>query len=213
MNEVISYFREVSIKISSLFLLMPLTLEPAAVMLKKATAERHIDVEKTMNPRIGNIRSMEDYASLLKTYFGFYFPLQNIISEVINDADLADIDERKHASLILEDLHSIGQPITSLPICEDLPTIINKAQAFGCMYVMEGSTLGGRVICKWLQKNPFIQLKEENLQFFNGYKEQTGSKWKTFLDALNDQPDINAVTDAANETFLLFQNWITTTSK
>ena len=192
---------------------MPLTLEPAAVMLKKATAARHIDVEKTMNPCIQNIRSIEDYASLLKTFYGFYFPLQNRISRFLNATDLADINERKLALLVLEDLRSLGLPVADLPTCNDLPTISNKAQAFGCLYVIEGSTLGGRVISKWLQKNPFITLQEEQLHFFNGYQEQTGSKWKTFLDALNEQQDIHAVIDAANETFLLFQNWITTTTK
>jgi heme oxygenase (biliverdin-IX-beta and delta-forming) len=191
---------------------MPLTLEPAAVMLKKATAERHIDVEKTINPYIRNIRSIDDYASLLKTFYGFYFPLQNKISRFLTAADLADINERKLASLIVEDLESLGQPITALPTCQVLPTIINKAQAFGCLYVMEGSTLGGRIISKWLQTNSFITLHDGQLHFFKGYNEQTGSKWKTFLDALNEQQDIKAVIDAANETFILFQNWITTTN-
>jgi heme oxygenase len=191
---------------------MPLTLEPAAVMLKKETATRHIDVEKTMNPRIGNIRSVEDYASLLKTFYGFYFPLQNKISRILTDSDLADISERKLASLVLEDLLSLGYPVTDIPICRDLPAISNKAEAFGCMYVMEGSTLGGRIISKWLQSNTFISLQEEQLHFFSGYKEQTGAKWKTFLDALNEQQDVHAVIDAANATFTLFQNWITTTS-
>jgi heme oxygenase len=191
---------------------MPLTLEPAAVMLKKETAARHIDVEKTMNPLIQDIRSVDDYASLLKIFFGFYFPLQNKISHFVTATDLADINERNLALLVLEDLHSLGQPVTDLSTCSNLPEISNKAQAFGCLYVMEGSTLGGRIISKWLQKNPFISLQEEQLHFFNGYQEQTGSKWKTFLDALNEQQDIKAVIDAANETFILFQNWITTNS-
>jgi heme oxygenase (biliverdin-IX-beta and delta-forming) len=192
---------------------MPLTLEPAAVMLKKATAARHIDVEKTINPCIRHIRSIDDYASLLKIFYGFYFPLQNIISRFVTAADLADINERKLALLVLEDLRSLGQPVTNIPTCHDLPTISNKAQAFGCLYVMEGSTLGGRIISKWLRSNTFISLQEEQLHFFNGYNEQTGSKWKTFLDALNEQQDIHVVIEAANETFKLFQNWITTSSK
>jgi heme oxygenase (biliverdin-IX-beta and delta-forming) len=192
---------------------MPLTLEPAAVMLKKATAERHMDVEKTMNPCIQNIRSIEGYASLLKTFYGFYFPLQIRISRFVTAADLEDIQERKIALLVLEDLRSLGLPVTDIPTCQDLPTISNKAQAFGCLYVMEGSTLGGRIISKWLRSNTFITLQEEQLHFFNGYKQQTGIKWKTFLDALNEQQDINPVIAAANETFILFQSWITTSSK
>ncbi len=190
---------------------MPLTFEPTSVYLKKETAERHSDVEKTLNPFIANIQSFDDYALLLKIFYGFFYPLQKNISQVLTDADLSDIHDRKLSSFIPEDLHAIGQPVSDLPICQALPTIVNKAYAFGCLYVLEGSSLGGRVIKKWLQSNSFISLQDEQISFFDGYKDQTGAKWKLFLEALNLQEDIDNVINGANETFHLFENWINKT--
>ena len=190
---------------------MPLTLEPTSVYLKKETEERHLDVEKTLNPFIANIQSLEDYALLLKIFYGFFHPLHKEIRQVLTDADLPDLHERGLSSLIPEDLHAIGQPVSELPLCQELPTIVNKAYAFGCLYVLEGSSLGGRVIKKWLQTNSFISLQDEQTSFFDGYKDQTGAKWKVFLDALNLQEDFGHVINGANETFHLFQNWINKT--
>ena len=187
---------------------MPLTLDSVAAVLKRETAGSHSDAERILLPRLSAIQSVADYATILKTFYGYFFPLQEKIGQHIFSRDLGDIAERRHASLALLDLKSISQFPETLDICAELPPIENKAQAFGAMYVLEGSTLGGRVISKMLMKNESIILTEANLQFFSGYKEETGTKWKVFLEALNQQEDLNVVATSANATFLLFQSWI-----
>ena len=57
--------------------------------------------------------------------------------------------------------------------------------AMGMVYVIEGSTLGGRYILKNIQEN--LGFDEENgASYFAGYGSKTGSSWKTFLQYLTD---------------------------
>ena len=87
-----------------------------------------------------------------------------------------------------------------------LPEISGHAAALGAMYVIEGSTLGGQIICNMLKK----QLKiEDGLSFFSGYGEQTIPMWKRFqavLDLPGSQQG-DKIIEAANDTFGKFEVW------
>lgn len=57
--------------------------------------------------------------------------------------------------------------------------------AIGIMYVVEGSTLGGRFILKNIQDA--LGYDETNgASYFAGYGNKTGSHWKKFLKELTD---------------------------
>ena len=63
-----------------------------------------------------------------------------------------------------------------------LPGIENEVQAQGALYVLEGSTLGGRGITKMLLRQcPWLTLQK--LTFFNGYGAGTGPMWLSFHTA------------------------------
>jgi len=79
------------------------------------------------------------------------------------------------------------------------------------MYVLEGSSLGGRVILKNLSKifsekeTPFIT------NYFSGYKEQTGPMWMRFLSDFSEHV-VNRnietkVIDGAQQSFKVIHNW------
>ena len=187
---------------------MPLTMNSVAGVLKHQTREQHRAAESILIPKLSQLRSLKDYAHLLKTYYGFYFPLQSRLASFIPERALPDIQERKLAHLILKDLASMGEEISFLPLCSDLPTISATPHAFGVLYVLEGSTLGGRMISQMLLRNEGLSLSENQLRFFNGYGEHTGSKWKTLLTVLEQEPDVSEMVAAANQTFSLFHHWI-----
>jgi heme oxygenase len=64
-----------------------------------------------------------------------------------------------------------------------VPQIPDDAFAWGMAYVIEGSTLGGRVILKHI--TPKLDVTEERgARFFAGYGADTGMMWKSFLAAL-----------------------------
>jgi heme oxygenase len=191
-----------------LILQMPLTIPSAAVLLKEETALAHLESENILHPWITRIRSLEDYAGLLRVFYGYFHPLQTAISRYISVDILPDIRERRHASLIRKDLHALGENLGLAKCCTELPVIDNVARAFGALYVLEGSTLGGRVICRLLKNNQRVTITDAQLHFFSGYGVATGPKWQVFLEALHRQKDLDTLIASANATFRLFQKWI-----
>lgn len=188
---------------------MPFLVETLASTLKAGTAARHAAAEQQLLPRLETLASLREYRALLYSFYGYFAPVQEKIRCFLTADDLPDIAQRRTSLLLLNDLHALGELSSRIPLCESLPDITNKASAFGALYVLEGSTLGGRMIARMLQKK--LPLSPDSLQFFNGYGEATGAYWTRFLAALNEQPAADAVVHCANETFLHFENWLART--
>jgi heme oxygenase len=195
---------------------MPLTIERSSVArkLKAQTHTLHQESEKLLIPKLQQIGSAKDYAAILKTFYGFYHPLEQILPGYITPAHLPDMDGRLKSHLVLKDLTALGreegqpsgQPI---PLCTELPRVASLPEALGCLYVLEGSTLGGRVISKMLLQHKAAGLTQEHLHFFSGYGDETGAKWNAVLHLLEQFPgESSAVIQGANQTFLSFKNWI-----
>ena len=189
---------------------MPLTIAMSvAQLLKQETVAAHVETEKLLTPRLAGIRSFEDYASILNMFYGYFHPIESIIRSHITPSILPDIDERRNASLIINDLNTIGYSIQHVPLCAQLPKINSSLAALGAMYVLEGSTLGGRMISRMLMKNTLVPFNDSNLHFFNGYKEDTGKKWTNFLSVLDKHEEgSDTIVAAANETFICLTKWM-----
>ena len=85
------------------------------------------------------------------------------------------------------------------------PAIKNLGELIGVLYVIEGSTLGGRHILKSLSKQ-FALSSDEGVRFFQGYGDQTSRNWQYFLhfaDSISGQADLCSA--AANSAVLVFQ--------
>lgn len=185
-----------------------MSLPQTAAVIKETTRTLHQDVEQLLLPQLRAIKNPGDYGSILKMFYGYFQPLENVIHQHITTAELPDIAQRRKAAALLHDLNEIGNGETALQPCTDLPRLQNTAQAFGALYVMEGSTLGGKMIAKLLQKNSALSTCENALRFFSGYGDDTGNKWKTFLEVLNRQGDTGDVVHGANETFFYLKRWM-----
>nr|WP_262512340.1 biliverdin-producing heme oxygenase [Adhaeribacter arboris] len=81
------------------------------------------------------------------------------------------------------------------------------------MYVMEGSTLGGKVISKIVYET-LGYTPENGIAFFNGYGTQTGPKWKAFQEALTrfalTPAQEEAIVTTATRTFQKLEVWFNT---
>jgi heme oxygenase (biliverdin-IX-beta and delta-forming) len=189
---------------------MPLsvnTLSNASVV-KEATQTLHAEVENLLLPKLNAIESPVGYAAILTMFYGYFSPMEALIRQHITPEQLPDIPERRKAGAILQDLSAIGHSCRGIPVCLHLPEIKNTAQAFGALYVLEGSTLGGKLIAKMLLKNKALSLTEKALTFFSGYNERTGSKWKTFLEGFNQQTGAEEIVKSANDTFYHLKCWM-----
>lgn len=182
-----------------------------SALLKKQTAETHASLESMLLPHLQDVTTLADYAAILKIFYGYFQPLELSIAPFINSTDLSDFKSRRKAHYISDDLRTIGVNAETLFLATDLPSISSKTESFGALYVMEGSTLGGRGITRMLLKG-LPDLTIQSLRFFNGYGEGTGPMWIAFQQALNNvagnKEEQNNVIAAANETFLKFEHWI-----
>jgi heme oxygenase (biliverdin-IX-beta and delta-forming) len=201
-------YQALLISLIPLFLQMPLTLTSVVECLRADTKEQHVAAEAVLLPRLQLLNSRSQYAQLLRALYGFYAPLEERIVFQLDQYDLPDISQRRNAALILDDLAALDHFDCSIPFCQQLPVIDNKAAAFGALYVLEGSTLGGRVINRMLLNNPSLDLTENELQFFAGYRAATGEMWKRFTAELNLQHDVEAILITARHTFSSLTHWL-----
>jgi heme oxygenase len=81
----------------------------------------------------------------------------------------------------------------------------------GCLYVLEGATLGGQVIARRLQET--LKIGPENgASFFHGYGRDAGHLWKSFRAALaayaSDRWRQEQIIAGARDTFTHFEDWL-----
>lgn len=79
----------------------------------------------------------------------------------------------------------------------------------GSLYVIEGSTLGGLVIRKWLRNAAWAPTG--GFEYFNSYGHEAGKMWQSFRDSLTGFAAASADTDAiirsANDTYERIYHW------
>jgi len=178
--------------------------------LRANTKETHQLLEQSMFPFIESVKDIDSYTLLLHLFYGYYKPLQDQIEQHIDLTILPSYEASRKVEWIVEDLKTLGQNINDIPVYA-LPFVIDShAAAMGALYVTEGSTLGGKVICKTIATN-LGKDDMEGLTFFNGYGGQTGSHWKAFLSVLesySDTKDEASIVGTANQVFAGFTAWL-----
>lgn len=158
-----------------------------ALKAKTAVNHRNVEASPLMQPIATRNLTPENYTQILQKFYGFFQPLESSIYHLPGlEYYLPDLATRRKAGSILQDLRAIHQEniaLAALPLCPDVPRISEVSHAFGALYVMEGSTLGGKVISKIVYET-LGYTPESGIAFFNGYGTQTGPKWKAFQEAL-----------------------------
>lgn len=163
----------------------PETIDTFLANLRKSTASLHAQLEE--NPASKNLlkpdSTINDYIHYLEKMYGVISFCETVIFPRIGFL-LPDIEQRKKLALLEKDLSLLsGTKNRAYP---DYKPFENSHTAFalGYMYVIEGSTLGGRVILKQLEgKLPVHATSGAN--FFAGYGYETGGKWKTFIQTFS----------------------------
>jgi heme oxygenase len=174
--------------------------------LKSGTEQQHREIESLVDP-MKNFGSLDAYKiHVLKTWI-FYRQLEGGLGALQWSSVGIDFVSRQKTPLLEEDMRSLG--LTYSPI-EEIGQALDRTHldfAWGCLYVLEGATLGGQVISRHLAK---LGIGPENGgRFFHGYGAKTGEMWKSFQASAT----ANCVTDAqiaeavkgAKWTFLAFR--------
>ena len=151
------------------------------------------------------------YTRLLEKFYGFYHPLEvKLGASLLEKPDNLRITERRQkGAWLAEDLAHLGvSDVSQLPHCRALPEVDSWPRALGTMYVLEGSTLGGRHISAMLKTS---DIPADAQRFFSSYGAEVGSMWRSFCAILNEltAPDEQEVAVAnALATFACMQAWL-----
>lgn len=153
-----------------------------AERLRAETALLHTSLEELpiskaiISPDI----TLDEYATYLSLMHDVVKDTEtNIMPEI--SAIVADLDIRRKTQLIEDDLEHLGvsKETYSKPLSHN-KEVLTPAFALGIFYVVEGSSLGGRVILKNIK--PSLKLDENGgAKYFTGYGAVTGSTWRSFV--------------------------------
>lgn len=165
--------------------------------LRIETRKTHDALDQTLE-LIERPLTLTQYGRLLGRFLGIHLAVEPLLSR---NLDPALMEGRSKLSALDHDLQACGfepNEIQTFPVCDVLPTISNRATALGALYVIEGSTLGGRVIAQSIARNE--QIPPHACRYFDIYGAQAGTRWRAVCDALEACDDqamhIEAVTSA-----------------
>ena len=176
--------------------------------VKALTSSAHQALEKYLVSIIRQIGSVEDYKKMLVLFYGYYKPVERLIETHLRTSSPIRLQTRKSDSL-LSDINQIQNQAKILSVATSVPLLQNHTQALAALYVLEGSTLGGKYILQMVRKK--IDLPEgTGDSFLSGHGVNTELNWKCFkdfLDAEINESDKDMFVEAVNETFDRFNHW------
>jgi heme oxygenase len=182
--------------------------------LRAETAAQHEALERLLDLTQLPI-SPARYRHVLQAFYGFYGPLEPLLSRVARSTVPAlPFALRERTPLLARDLEALGmsrRDVAGLPQCEALPRVASPAQLGGCLYVLEGATLGGQFIVRALERRVDVELAAA-AAFFAGDGARTGPRWKRVTGWLEQLARADASADAlvcaARATFESLERWL-----
>ncbi len=186
---------------------------PVLAHLRDGTRDLHAAAESTMS-YLGSTVDETGYRTFLERWYGFHVVLEPRLSAWHRREAVLDWDRRRKLPLLEADLGALGvdRPARlGLPRCPCVPAVPTTAEALGALYVVEGSTLGGRVLRDRLRDAP---LPPGCFRFLSSYGAQTGRRWHGYRAVtsawVGDDPGrAEALLDAARAVFAALVAWQT----
>jgi heme oxygenase len=183
------------------------------VRLRQKTLRLHLRLKQAID-LFHHLKTHEDYRRLLERLMGFYGPLESRLGRHFNRrAGGLDFERRRKVPMLVSDLRALGfREFTTLPRCDSLPAISSAPEAFGCLYALEISTLGGQIITRHLNRTLDVS-PGSGCSFFHSYGDQTVMMWSDLGQqikkyAVTEEIE-EAMIEAAVDTFVRFEHWMT----
>jgi heme oxygenase (biliverdin-IX-beta and delta-forming) len=182
--------------------------------LRRTTRDFHDSLQTKLSVLLSAEISLDQYVAVQKKFYGFYKPIEIGLFSVRlwNDPEL-QLHSRRKLPLLIGDLAHMAvgpEEVARLPFCASLPRLETIPEALGCLYVLEGSTLGGKIITGHLKK--LLPLDESRgCSFFHSYGADVGRMWSSFLRVLvrhcDRHGDADVVVQSACQTFASLSRW------
>jgi heme oxygenase len=155
--------------------------------------------------------SRDEYRNLLIRFYGFHSAWERAAGAIAPDR--AFFESRCKAELLIKDLVALGlgkDEIIRLPQCDPLMPLPSSAAVLGSMYVVEGSTLGGAIIAREVERRLGFDV-ETGCAYFKSYGRDVAVMWKRFgamlLEASSPEAD-DVIVATAQNTFGVMQGWL-----
>jgi len=151
------------------------------------------------------------YVELVQRLYGFHAAWELEASGVLPAGWL---EGRARTPLLVRDLLALGctgEAIAGLPLCGPILPRADFAEALGAMYVVEGSTLGGAVIARHVERRLGLD-RRNGCAFFASCGRSIGAMWHAFRERLLATSSPGAddrIVAAANRTFERMRVWLT----
>jgi heme oxygenase len=190
---------------------------PLHAQLRAATAALHGQLESQLD-LLGAALSMRRYRRVLEVFLGFYSPVEAQLRLLAPAAPPLGVPLQARALLLQRDLVALGMTpadLTALPQCGALPRLHEPEHMAGCLYVLEGASLGGRIIARALDQRLALR-NDSGAAFFGGDGAGTAVRWKRVLRWLEEFADSGAgdgarpekIVASACETFSALARWL-----
>lgn len=185
----------------------------AIAELRRATWPSHQRLEKRIDFK-ARVASIAAYRAHLGQMWGFYAVMEPSLMSGNLRGWLPDCDSRRKTPLLERDLAALGADpvhLGRLPHCPSVPSSEDAAAAFGCAYVLEGATLGGRSLMPVVAARLGVTA-ESGAAFLASYGEAVGDMWRTFGAALDrccaSDAQCSRAAAAATATFEALEAWL-----
>ena len=186
--------------------------------METSTLHHHIEQNSRMQRLVQPNLSLPEYADIIYDLKCYYSLLEDHLGKVepLLNRHGFDFAPRRKLHLLEQDLetmlargirNAVARPRQPAP-----PVLHSLSEAVGCLYVIEGSTLGSRIISKHLAKNLGLGPKQGG-SFFYGYGARTGLMWKHFKTFVSDSDQQGLLkreeaVSAAKTTFANLATWM-----
>lgn len=180
--------------------------------LREQTRAQHLRLEQRLAIE-RRVLDRDAYIELLARFHGFYVPVEArlLTFEPTFRAHGVDVSERLKAAMLQCDLEALEGYTREQAHPAWVPALSTFPRAVGCLYVLEGSTLGGQIILRHVREALGFDAAI-GAAFFASYGARTGAMWHAFLRFLSalpfDAPDVGQAVAAARETFESLERWL-----
>src|SRR5690606_33844887 len=144
-------------------------------LIRAATAGLHDRLEQ----RLDAVAELADPArrpEIIRRYGIFYASAHEALDKILQGTEGLRHTERRRIWKGFTLQREVDAP--------SFPEPADRGEALGSLYVVEGSTLGGRIILRELRKRG---VEDQQLAFLDPYGPQAGAMWRALTDTLEQE--------------------------
>jgi heme oxygenase len=179
--------------------------------LKSRTADLHRGIEAAV-PLMDPALTLERYADYLGHLYPWYSTVEARLTAIAGlRAVIQDLDARLKTEILARDLNALGRAAETGIDVSFIPDLRSIPQALGCLYVLEGSTLGAQILIRAVRNSLGAEVAGKTT-FLAGYEENTALRWRQLRTSLSRfltrAEDQETAVLAARATFSGLHEWL-----